>query len=135
MRGHLTVSSQPMSPDTPERPVILVGFSMAWVHELKRWLPEGSIIFIEDPDIVEQRGVREMTAPAPVVRDVIPFEYPPPGAADRFYLLHRDLDPIAVIPVSDYATPFAARLGERYGRPTTGYGAAIQSEERRVGKE
>ena len=120
--------TSPASPlDSPtERPVILVGFSMAWVHELKRWLPEGSIIFIEDPDIVEQRGVREMTAPAPVVREVIPFEYPPPGAADCFYQLHRDLDPIAVIPVSDYATPFAARLGERYGVPTTGYGAAIQ---------
>jgi biotin carboxylase len=39
--------------------------------------------------------------------------------------MYPDLAPSAVIPVSDYGVPFAARLAERYGVPGAGFGAAI----------
>jgi biotin carboxylase len=58
------------------------------------------------------------------MRELIEWEYQLPGAADEFFNVHPGLDPAVVVPLQEYATPFAARLAERYGLPGAGSGAA-----------
>lgn len=105
-------------------PVILAGFSMAVLSTLAKFMPDQSLIFVEEPDVMRKRGVRTSTAGTPVLRDLIDWEYHLEGAADCFYHRYRDLRPSAVVPISEYAVPFAGRLAERYGVPGAGYGAA-----------
>jgi biotin carboxylase len=105
-------------------PIVLVGYAKAWLTELSKFVPDRSIVFVEEPDVIRKRSIREGTAGARALREVIDWEFHLEPAADCFYHRHRDLSPSAVIPVVEYAVPFAARLAERYGRPGAGYGAA-----------
>lgn len=107
-----------------EGPVILVGFAAAHLPALSQIQPQGSVIWIEEPDVVRKRRLREALAEVAAVRDLVEWEYGLPGRADEFHAAHGGLEPSAVIPVTEYATPFAARLAERYGLPGAGYGAA-----------
>ncbi|MCW7944238.1 biotin carboxylase [Streptomyces hygroscopicus] len=106
-----------------ERPVIMVGFVPVAVTSLAQFQPDGSVIVVDEPDVIRKRELRPKADEASVVRDLIAWEYQLDGAADAFYNAHRDLDPVAVAPLQEYATPFAARLAERYGLPTGGHGA------------
>ena len=107
-----------------DRPVVIVGFALASLKSLAEFQPDGSVIFVDEPDVVRKRDVRAKLAEGGVVRDLIEWEYQLPGAADEFVNRHRDLRPAAVVPLIEYATPFAARLAERYEVPGAGLGAA-----------
>ena len=61
---------------------------------------------------MRKRQVRDKIEPMAPVRELIEWEYHLAGRADEFYNAHPDLDPAAVIPLVEYATPFAARLAE-----------------------
>ncbi len=107
------------------RAVVLVGFvAAALASSIKDFQPDGSVIFVEEPDVVRKRNARQTIAGSALVRELIEWEFHLPGKADEFYHVHRDLDPAAVVPLTEYATPFAARLAERYGLPGAGFGAA-----------
>ncbi|MGC9537117.1 ATP-grasp domain-containing protein [Streptomyces sp. UG1] len=106
-----------------ERPVIMVGFVPVAVTSLAQFQPEGSVIVVDEPDVIRKRELRPKADEAPVVRELIAWEYQLAGAADEFYNTHPDLDPVAIAPLQEYATPFAARLAERYGLPGGGFGA------------
>jgi hypothetical protein len=106
-----------------ERPVIMVGFVPVAVTSLAGFQPEGSVIVVDEPDVIRKRDLQPKADEAAVVRELIAWEYQLDGAADAFYNAHPDLDPVAIAPLQEYATPFAARLAERYGLPTGGYGA------------
>jgi hypothetical protein len=107
-----------------DKPVVIVGFVAASLPSLAEFQPDRSVIFVEEPDVVRKRGVHDKVAGSSLVREVIEWEHHLPGKADEFYLTHRDLDPAAIVPLVEYATPFAARLAERYGLPGAGVGAA-----------
>jgi biotin carboxylase len=109
---------------TAGKPVLVVGFVAAAPAALAAYQPDDSVIIVEEPDIVRKRGVRHRIAGVPLVRDLVEWEYHLPGKADEFYHAHPGLDPAAVVPLLEYATPFAARLAERYGLPGAGFGAA-----------
>ncbi|MBO0839420.1 MAG: ATP-grasp domain-containing protein [Sciscionella sp.] len=104
-------------------PVIMVGFVAVALESLAEFQPDRSVIVIDEPDVVRKRGIRGKVAHAPIVRELIEWEYQLPGAADEFFASHRDLGPAAVAPFQEYATVFAARLAERYGLPGGGLGA------------
>jgi biotin carboxylase len=106
------------------KPLVLVGFVGAALPSLGELQPPGSVIFIEEPDVVRKRQVRDKVAGSALVRELIEWEFHLAGKADEFYNAHRDLDPAAVVALVEYATPFAARLAERYGRPGASLGAA-----------
>lgn len=106
------------------RPVLLAGYSPSLLDEFGRSLPDNGLVILEEPDAVRKREARAKAEAAPVCRALFEEEFLLPGGADRFYLTHRDLEPIAVVPSHDYAVPAAARLAERYGVPGAGYGAA-----------
>lgn len=104
--------------------ILIVGYVAGAADALAGLQPEGSVIWVEEPDVVRKRDVRAALARSPYVRALIEWEHGLPGKADEFYLRHRDLDLAAVIPLTEYGTPFAARLAERYGLPGAGATAA-----------
>lgn len=108
-----------------EGPVLIVGFAPAALTSLAAFQPEGSVVVVDEPDVVRKRGVRDAVAAAPVVAELVEWEHQLPGAADEFANARPDLRPSAVAPVQEYATPFAARLAERHGLPTAGLGAVL----------
>lgn len=110
--------------DCSDGPVALVGYSAAWLHEAVKFLPDKSLVIIEEPDVVRKRSVHTATADSSLVRAVYECEYHLEHAADCFYHEHRDLQLSAIIPVVEYSVPFAARLAERYGLVGAGFGAA-----------
>lgn len=114
-----------------ERPVLLVGYSRYLYLELCRFLPERSLVLVEEPDGARKGKVHE-AAEAAVCREVIEDEYLRPGGADSFFLRHRGLDPAMVLPGHDYAVPVVARLAERYGLPGAGLGAAQILRDKRL---
>ncbi|MEU8844540.1 ATP-grasp domain-containing protein [Streptomyces roseus] len=105
-------------------PVLIVGFVGVTLAAIGEFQPDDSVIYIEEPDVVRKRHVREQLDGAPFVRGLIEWEYHLAGRADEFHNAHPGLAPVAVVPAIEYATPFAARLAERYGLPGAGLGAA-----------
>ena len=104
--------------------IIVAGFLRPLLKVAADSEPAGSFVVIEEPDVIAQRDLATFVPDLSVVRELIPWEYQLPAAADRFFLEHRDLDVIAVVPALEYAVPFAARLAERYGVPGATLGAA-----------
>jgi biotin carboxylase len=106
------------------RPVVLVGYSRAWLGALEAYQPPRSLVVVEEPDVARKRGLPSAADDGGVLRELVEWEYQLDGAADEFFHRHRDLAPAAVVPVVEYGVPFAARLAERYGVPGATYGAA-----------
>ncbi|MFJ6479397.1 ATP-grasp domain-containing protein [Streptomyces sp. NPDC091682] len=106
------------------RPVLVIGFVGVTVAAIGAFQPDDSVIYVEEPDVVRKRRVHEQIEGVAFVRGLIEWEYHLAGKADEFFNAHPDLDPAAVVPAIEYATPFAARLAERYGLPGAGLGAA-----------
>ncbi|WP_410566331.1 ATP-grasp domain-containing protein [Amycolatopsis sp. cmx-4-61] len=108
-----------------ERPVLVVGFVTPVLQALTGVEPDGSVVLVEEPDVIRKRDLRARLAGSALVRALVEWEHTRPGSADEFHAAHPDLDPVAVIPLIEYATPFAARLAERYGVPGASLGAAL----------
>jgi biotin carboxylase len=104
------------------RPILLVGYSLAWQEVMAGEGATDPVVFVEEPDVARKRDVDAHLEGCAAA--LIRWEYQLAGAADRFYLAHRDLDPVAILPGVEYAVPFAARLAERYGVAGAGLGAA-----------
>src|SRR5829696_8805558 len=90
-------------------PVVLIGYAGAVLGALSKFLPDRSVIFVEEPDVLRKRDVRAATAASTTLRELIEWEYQLEGAADCFYHRYPDLRPGAVVPISEYGVPFAAR--------------------------
>ncbi|UWE12995.1 ATP-grasp domain-containing protein [Actinacidiphila bryophytorum] len=109
----------------PAGPVVIVGFVALTIPFIEAFQPEGSVIYVEEPDVARKRDAPAKLASVGYVRGLIEWEYHLPGKADEFYAAHPDLAPVAVVPAVEYAVPFAARLAERYGLPGASLGAAL----------
>ncbi|MFJ8039527.1 ATP-grasp domain-containing protein [Kitasatospora sp. NPDC096147] len=107
---------------TAQQPWIIVGYVNV-LPVVKEFAP-GSVIVIDEPDVIRNRDLKSALDGAVMLRELIGWEYQLPGAADEFYNTYPDLDPALIAPLLEYATPFAARLAERYGLPGAGAGAA-----------
>lgn len=105
-----------------ERPWIIVGYVPILPH-VPGFEP-GSVILVEEPDVIRKRGVESAMAGAPMLRELLAWEYQLEASADAFFNSRPDLAPALVAPLVEYATPFAARLAERYGLPGAGAEAA-----------
>lgn len=104
------------------RPVIIVGFIGPLAGSPK--YEAGSMVLVDEPDVIRKRDIEAKMAGVPALRELVSWEYQLPGAADEFYNAYPDLDPAYIVPLVEYATPFAARLAERYGVPGATSGAA-----------
>lgn len=109
---------------SPTGPVLVVGYTMAMQKALDTFMPDGSCTFVDEPTVARKRDAAVHLREARATTGVLEWEYQRTGAADGFANAHPDLAPAAVIPGVEYAVPFAARLAERHGLPTAGYGGA-----------
>ncbi|MGW1674016.1 ATP-grasp domain-containing protein [Streptomyces sp. NPDC002324] len=107
---------------TEQQPWIIVGYVNILPY-IKEFAPN-SVIVIDEPDVIRKQDVKNALEGAEILRELIEWEYQLPAAADEFYNTYPDLAPAVVAPLVEYATPFAARLAERYGLPGAGAGAA-----------
>lgn len=103
---------------------IVVGYSAAAIQSLQDLQEPGSVFLIDEPDVIRKREIEKAIEGYSVVDRLIPYEYQSEGAADSLYALLGMTNAISVVPIVEYATPFAARLAERFGLPGAGYGAA-----------
>jgi biotin carboxylase len=106
------------------QPWLIVGFLGALSANAHGFEP-GSVILIEEPDVIRKREVAAFMSRSPMLRELLEWEYQRPGAAEELYALRPDLNPALVAPLVEYATPFAARIAELYGLPGAGYAAAL----------
>jgi biotin carboxylase len=104
------------------RPWIIVGYVPVLPHA--PGFEAGSVILVEEPDVIRKRGIESAMAGAPMLRELVAWEYQLEASADPFFNSRPDLDPALVAPLVEYATPFAARLAERYGVPGAGAATA-----------
>jgi len=104
---------------------IVVGFNHAVLNALQTVMPEGSVILIEEPEIIETRGLIEEVTAFSVVDRLLAVDYLVDATADALVASLKDESVHSVIPVEEYTTPFAARLAERLGLPGAGYGASL----------
>ncbi|MGW5049563.1 ATP-grasp domain-containing protein [Actinokineospora sp. NPDC004072] len=107
-----------------ERPLLVVGFVTPVFRELAAAAPAGSVLVVEEPDVARKRDLAAKVAGNPAVAGLIPWAYGAAESAADFVAAHPDLDPVGVVPLVEYGTPFAARLAERYGLPGAGVAAA-----------
>ena len=107
-----------------QRPILLVGFSFAWLNYIGAPQADAPALVIEEPDVARKRDAGTRLAAKGLADRLIVWEYQMPGAARRFHAAHAHLRPAAVLPCVEYAVPFAARLAELYGIAGAGSSAA-----------
>lgn len=99
--------------------VVVVGFSPAMAQAVERFSPASSVVFVEEPDVARKRAAGVFLQGIACCASLLTWEYQRQDAADEFYLSAAAGPvagaPTAIIPGVEYATPFAARLAERYG--------------------
>src|SRR5829696_1660720 len=52
-------------------PIVLIGYAGAVLSTLSKLFPDGSLIFVEEPDVVRKRDVRAATAGSSTMRELI----------------------------------------------------------------
>ncbi|WP_194913924.1 ATP-grasp domain-containing protein [Catenulispora rubra] len=117
-------SEEPVPAEQAVRPVIFCGFSAISLFGFGDVLPAKSVIVVEEKEYARERGAQASVTWSPLVREIAEWDLAQVGTADEFFLNHRDLDPVAVVPVTEAGVLFAARLAERYGLPGASLGAA-----------
>ncbi|MEV0808575.1 ATP-grasp domain-containing protein [Micromonospora sp. NPDC050200] len=114
--------------------MIFIGTSTGMLRWLDEQLPPGSVVLVEEPDVIRRRDLASVAAGLPVISRVVPAEYQ--TGLDVDALLAREPGLAAaglVVPGMEYAVPAAARLADRLGLPGAGPEAAdIFSDKHRM---
>src|SRR5262245_5019336 len=104
--------------------ILVVGFLRDVLRHLDGFLPAGSVVVVEEPDIVRSRRLIEMQKDFPCVGEIVEAPYVQSDALVSAVLARCSDRPIrAVLPASEYAVPGAALLSEALGLPGAGAGA------------
>ena len=114
--------------------MVIVGASPGVLRWLGEQLPPGSVVLVEEHDVIRRRGIDGLVAELSAVSRMVPAEYQTGLAVDA--LLDRDPGLTAarlVMPGLEYAVAAAARLAQRLGLPGAGVDAAdIFSDKHRM---
>ncbi|MEU1602051.1 ATP-grasp domain-containing protein [Micromonospora matsumotoense] len=105
--------------------MIVVGASIGMLHWFAEELPPGSVVLVEEPEIIARRDVAGTVTRLPVVSRVVPARYQ--TGLDVEELLAREPGLAVarlVMPGLEYAVGAAARLADRLGLPGAGPEAA-----------
>ncbi|MFI7605556.1 ATP-grasp domain-containing protein [Micromonospora sp. NPDC049366] len=123
-----------MGLDLGREELIIVGAS----HGMLRWfaddLPPGSVVLVEEPDIIDRRDVAGLASQLPLISRVVPVEYQ--TGLDTAALLAREpglATARLIMPGLEYAVRAAAQLADALGLPGAGVTAAeIFSDKHRM---
>jgi len=120
--------SSPRGPDRRAAPGVThvaVGFSQALLTGLDELLPAGSVLVLEEPDVIEARGVLAKARAHPCVAGIMAAATQDELHAERLAeSLPRPPRVRAVIPAVEYGVVGAAVLAHAWGRPGAGPAAA-----------
>ncbi|MFF4807342.1 ATP-grasp domain-containing protein [Micromonospora chersina] len=114
-----------MELDLGREQLVVVGGSFGSLRWFDQELPPGSVVLVEEPDVIRRRGLERFAAGLPMIARLVPAEYQTGFDADA--LLAREPGLAAarlVLPGLEYAVGAAARLADRLGLPGAGVAAA-----------
>lgn len=109
----------------PTAQVVFVGYNAAYLRVVDGHLPAGSVVVLEEPDIIRKRGLADAAGRFACLDRIVPAPY---QQSDEFVGvaagLTADRPVAAVVPGLEYAVPAAAALAEKLGLPGAGERAA-----------
>jgi biotin carboxylase len=123
-RGEIPTMNHPDTGD-PTDQVVFVGYNAAYLRAVDGRLPTGSVVVLEEPDIIRKRGLADAADRFDCLDRIIAAPY---QQSDEFVGvaagLTADRRVVAVVPGLEYAVPAAAALAEKLGLPGAGERAA-----------
>ncbi|WNI14309.1 ATP-grasp domain-containing protein [Actinacidiphila sp. ITFR-21] len=109
-----------MIDDIGREQILFFGFSANILSNLAGDLPPGSVLVVEEPDVVRKRDLHQLAKKFPAVSRVVPREYQ--RASELKLLLGEDLvrGAVAVVPGVEYGVTAAAVAADALGLPGAG---------------
>ncbi|MGK5672074.1 ATP-grasp domain-containing protein [Micromonospora sp. URMC 106] len=105
--------------------MVIVGASLGMLRWFSEELPAGSVVLVEEPDVIERRGLERFAREMAFISRVVPAEYQ--TGLDAAALVAREPALAAarlVMPGLEYAVGATARLAEALDLPGAGPAAA-----------
>jgi biotin carboxylase len=127
VRAAVTVHTVPDRSGTPDGVThVLVGYSPVMLGKLDGLLPAGSVLVLEEPDVIEARQLAGLAERHACVAALLPAPVQDEEHPERIgRVVPRPPGVRAVVPVVEYAVVAAAALAEEWGLPGAGTKAAL----------
>ncbi|MEU9268505.1 ATP-grasp domain-containing protein [Streptomyces sp. NPDC048251] len=107
-----------MSTPATDAQVVFVGYNAAYLRAIDGSLPSGSVVVIEEPDIIRKRRLQDAAARFDCLDRIVPAGYQQSAEAlDLAAELTAARPVAAVVPGLEYAVPATAALAEKLGLP------------------
>ncbi|MDH6579057.1 ATP-grasp domain-containing protein [Kitasatospora sp. MAP5-34] len=123
VRKAVTIHTTPVVPDSVTH--VVVGYSPVALGKLDKLLPENSVLLLEEPAVIEARGIRELVAGHRSVAALFPTASQDEAHAARFAgTFPRPAGVRVVVPMVEYGVVTAAALAEAWELPGASLRAA-----------
>jgi len=97
---------------------LMVGYNEAYLTSISGRVPDGSVVVLEEPDIIRKRGLVAKAPRMPCVAELVPAVYQQSGEfVEAGLTAHQEHAVEAVVPGLEYAVPAAAALATKLGLP------------------
>ncbi|MFF3934569.1 ATP-grasp domain-containing protein [Streptomyces phaeofaciens] len=107
-----------MTTPASDAQVVFVGYNAAYLRAIDGSVPSGSVVVIEEPDIIRKRELQDAAARFDCLDRIVPASYQQSaGALDLAAELTAARPVAAVVPGLEYAVPATAALAEKLGLP------------------
>jgi biotin carboxylase len=107
-----------MTSPASDAQVVFVGYNAAYVRAIDGSVPSGSVVVIEEPDIIRKRELHDAADRFDCLDRIVPASYQQSAEAlDLAAELTATRPVAAVVPGLEYAVPATAALAEKLGLP------------------
>ncbi|MFI5973446.1 ATP-grasp domain-containing protein [Streptomyces sp. NPDC051452] len=107
-----------MTAPATDAQVVFVGYNAAYLRAIDGSVPSGSVVVIEEPDIIRKRELQDAAARFDCLDRIVPASYQQSAEAlDLAADLTAARPVAAVVPGLEYAVPATAALAEKLGLP------------------
>ncbi|NKQ27622.1 ATP-grasp domain-containing protein [Streptomyces galbus] len=107
-----------MTSPASDAQVVFVGYNAAYLRAIDGSVPSGSVVVIEEPDIIRKRELHDAAGRFDCLDRIVPASYQQSaGALDLAAELTATRPVAAVVPGLEYAVPATAALAEKLGLP------------------
>jgi len=107
-----------MTTPATDAQVVFVGYNAAYLRAIDGSVPSGSVVVIEEPDIIRKRDLHDAAARFDCLDRIVPASYQQSAEALDLAAELTAVRPVAaVVPGLEYAVPATAALAEKLGLP------------------
>ncbi|MGC4896442.1 hypothetical protein [Micromonospora sp. DT31] len=111
-----------MDLDLGREQLVVVGASFGSLSWFDQELPADSVVLVEEPDVIERRGLAGFAERTQMISRLVAAEYQTGLDADALLAREPGLaDTRLILPGLEYAVGAGARLAERLGLPGAGW--------------